>query len=279
MGSQISSNDSKVNQQEKTNWIFPASIPLDDIIMNNSNARRKMSENLRDHNYAILSTDQSKLGNEIYNSLEQLNQDMATFFSLEQTQKNKFVDEMGQNLGYVFVKGIREYLKLRISDPDSMWPQDPPLLKEHFLTVFNALKTVAWSCFESLTQFEPDSKLNNKETNKAIQEFVDIKSSLSLIHYFPNEDKEKCACGQHEDTGLITLGGFSSCPGLIIFDRVKNDWVEVEKLVSKRDLICFIGQKIPLFSGSTTWSATTHKVEIPLSTDRNALVFLLDVAK
>jgi len=185
------------------------------------------------------------------------------------------------NLGYVLVPGVREYLKLRKSDTENLWPTSPPNLKDHWISVLNDLKDISWNIFKSLSDYGPKTKLSDPELESAIAAFVDSKSSISLIHYFPvtEENKSNCVCGVHEDTGLVTLGVRSDVPGLIVFDRVKKDWIEIEKYVEPGDVVAFLGQKVPLFSGSDIWKATTHKVEVPLNTERNACVFLLDVAK
>ncbi len=46
----------------------------------------------------------------------------------------------------------------------------------------------------------PDSKFQQKEGDivKAIEEFVDEKSSMSLIHYFPQSDPSIEACDAHK---------------------------------------------------------------------------------
>jgi isopenicillin N synthase-like dioxygenase len=65
----------------------------------------------------------------------------------------------------------------------------------------------------------------------------------------------------------------------VVFDQLKKDWVEVEQHVKPTDIIAFIGQKTPLFSGNDFYKPTLHKVLVEPNTERNALVFLLDVAK
>ncbi len=50
-------------------------------------------------------------------------------------------------------------------------------------------------------------------------------------------------------------------PGLQIKDRALDQWVDVERLARpKRDAIVFMGEKIPLFSASNKFPATTHRV-------------------
>jgi len=232
---------------------------------------------LLDHGYALISMKANKLAEKT----KELFKDRDIYFSQQQEAKDANKDENNFNIGYVKVTGIREYIKLRKGDPENLWPKEPPDMKDHWISVLDSLKDIAWKIFTSLSSFGPETKLNEPSVQSAIQEFVDSKSSISLIHYFPvpEENKSNCVCGVHEDTGLVTLGVRSDVPGLIVYDRLKQGWVEVEQYVEPGDVVAFLGQKIPLFSGSDAWKATTHKVEVPLMTERNALVFLLDVAK
>lgn len=51
---------------------------------------------------------------------------------------------------------------------------------------------------------EKDTRLIPADTVAAIQEFVPVKSSVSVIHYLSQED-DKCACEEHTGTSLSRI--------------------------------------------------------------------------
>jgi len=63
------------------------------------------------------------------------------------------------------------------------------------------------------------------------------------------------------DTGLLTVIACSKVPGLQIYDRMLGCYVDVEPMGRPwKDLIVFMGEKIPLFSASSLFPATKHRV-------------------
>lgn len=63
-------------------------------------------------------------------------------------------------------------------------------------------------------------------------------------------------------------------PGLEIQDKTSGAWMEVEKKVKPSELIVFMGEKIPLFSNSRKFEATTHRV-VPI--ESLSLILLIRV--
>jgi len=169
---------------------------------------------------------------------------------------------MGQmaNLGYVSVK-VREYIKLRLSDPAELWPTQPDDFTDTFKNVFNKMKELTWCVFLGVAaDGEGNSRLLEEESVAAIRSFIDAKSSLSIIHYFKTENKEEKeeeekekgneegtseklqskdgegrydVCGLHRDSGILTCAVSSSVQGLEMFDFKLNGWVKIEELVKK----------------------------------------------
>jgi isopenicillin N synthase-like dioxygenase len=65
-----------------------------------------------------------------------------------------------------------------------------------------------------------------------------------------------------------------------VWDHVNNKWLEVEKLVDPgKDMFVVVGRKIELFrqSKEPIFKATTHRVALPLNTQRTSLLYFLDV--
>jgi len=188
---------------------------------------------------------------------------------VDQKKQNSAVSELTggmTNLGYVRVEGVREYLKLRITDDAKLWPQLPERFKECFEEVFNDIKEISWNCFVALAsddrreekeeKEEKEERVISKETVDAVAEFVEKKSSLSLIHYFETKEKmnnkehnEKESddgkeekeeeeridvCSLHRDTGILTCAVVSEIQGLEMFDIQEDGWIKIENLVGNQ---------------------------------------------
>jgi len=185
---------------------------------------------------------------------------------------------------------------------------------ESFISAYALLRNVGWSCFIELVNFKepPANKtLLAPAEIEVVDDGVDLMSSLSLIHYFkqdcrdaspgvdaPVQRQQLMTMGhisdqpedqvpknksvpspRHEDTGLITLAVVSKVDALQILDRQTKQWLEVEKLYPPRTIIVWMGEKIPLFSGSSDFKATPHRVVLDKDKERTAMIFLLDVGK
>jgi len=280
MGAIASTEAPKTGTKKVPNpqWELPKPIFVDEIMSEDKEAQKYLCKCLSENTYAIITLENSENKANIAGAIDGLFKDRNGYFEQSQDVKQLNIAPDGNNMGYIKVGNTREYIKLRISDPEELWPKHPPTIRNNWTNVHTYLKDISWKCFLAISNYE-ESKLND-ETLEAIEEFVQIKSSISLIHYYTViSDDKRCVCATHEDTGLLTFGVCSDSPGLIIWDPVKNDWVEIEKVAKPGSLILFVGQKVPMFSGSSTWKPTTHKVEIPTGTERHSFVFLLDVAK
>jgi isopenicillin N synthase-like dioxygenase len=82
------------------------------------------------------------------------------------------------------------------------------------------------------------------------------------------------------DTGILTLIICSDVPGLQVWDLQNKEWLEVEKLViPKEDMFVIMGRKMQFFSATTPspFMPTTHRVALPLNTERSSLLYFQDV--
>jgi len=79
---------------------------------------------------------------------------------------------------------------------------------------------------------------------------------------------------------LLQLIICAEVPGLQIWDAVNQNWLEVEKLVTpKEDLFVIAGRKMQLFSQQkeSVFKPTTHRVALPLNTERCSLLYFVDI--
>ena len=141
--------------------------------------------------------------------------------------------------------------------------------------------------------------LTTKEDRANIRKFGGIHSSISLIHYFKKlcdkEDEEKVLeteddklknrilevpLGKHVDTGLMTLITCSDVAGLEVLDRKTNKYFYPENTFDpKKHIFVIAGRKMELFSWKSVIKPTWHAVRIPLETERNSLLYFMEIQK
>jgi isopenicillin N synthase-like dioxygenase len=127
---------------------------------------------------------------------------------------------------------------------------------------------------------EKEDEIDNDNKNEEEDKQEKEKAVEDLEHDKETEEKERCVCELHRDTGLLTIGVCSDVQGLQIFDRKLNAWVRIESIATPCDIVLFIGEKVPLFGRSDRYPATPHRVMVrPSGEERYSLVFLLDIAK
>jgi isopenicillin N synthase-like dioxygenase len=84
----------------------------------------------------------------------------------------------------------------------------------------------------------------------------------------------------HTDTGILTLIICSDVPGLQVWDTKNDEWLEVEKIVNPmEDMFVVLGRKMQLFAQDqpSVLMPCTHRVALPLNTERSSLLYFLDV--
>jgi len=262
-----------------TDVTLPPTIQAQDIVDGQAKAREEFCLSLKERGYALLRGNKETL-----ETSEALEQKSLEFFKLANDEKMKNGDAMNNNVGYVLITGVREYIKLRPFDPPELWPQAPADFKTAYDSFFASHSKVAFSCFETLAHYidqsDPTKKpLLNKDEIEAIQEFITSKSSVSMIHYFAHKFESACVCSEHKDTGLLTFIIRTKFPALEMWDKSVHKYVKLEEMTEVGDLIVFMGEKIPLFSTSKIFLATPHRVNMGPDKDRLSMAFLLDVAK
>eukprot|EP01120_Amphizonella_sp_Union-15-10_P003408 TRINITY_DN13828_c0_g1_i1.p1 TRINITY_DN13828_c0_g1~~TRINITY_DN13828_c0_g1_i1.p1 ORF type:complete len:304 (+),score=72.63 TRINITY_DN13828_c0_g1_i1:31-912(+) len=216
---------------------------------------------------------------------------------LSQKQTLKQVNSKSyDSRGYVQVEHLKEYLKVTNGYLNEI-PQCPKELTDAYDAAYPLLRDISWLCFKEFMKFKENENMKSLLSPSEIDTILgvaDSMSSLSLIHYFKKNDKEfiptfpksdkvpdshSMPSLPHQDTGLLTLAVVSKVPGLQIFDKRSQDWLEVEKLYPPKTLLLWLGEKVPLFSGSNDFEATLHRVVLDKLEERTSMIFLLDVGK
>eukprot|EP01124_Arcella_intermedia_P029472 TRINITY_DN6228_c0_g2_i1.p1 TRINITY_DN6228_c0_g2~~TRINITY_DN6228_c0_g2_i1.p1 ORF type:complete len:309 (+),score=102.48 TRINITY_DN6228_c0_g2_i1:23-949(+) len=253
---------------------FPIAVEAPEIIAKQPQAQALLYQNLKTRGYCPIKVDPS-----VKETSSRLSQVGLEYLAQELEVKKVNSDPDGNNLGYVHIPGVREYIKLRTTDPSSSWPTHPPQFQEVFKKFFDTYAEIAFASFDLLAAFEEDSKpLIPKEHADAVREFLPLKSSVSLIKYYALE-KDSEVCAEHTDTGILTFITRTNRPSLEIWDNLEGKYVQVEQFLEEGDLVVFVSEKVPLFAASQRLPSSPHRVRMEAGPERISIAFLLDVAK
>jgi len=161
-------------------------------------------------------------------------------------EKKNMMEPDRNNLGYVHVQSVREYIKLRTTDPPNLWPKSEEFKQifNEFFETFYKIAEATFVGFSNHFEEEKEDVLIPEENLDAIKSFIHQKSSVSIIKYFPHdEEPEKCVCAEHKDTGLMTYILNTGVPSLQIYDKEIDKYVRIEDISSQNDLIVFFWAK------------------------------------
>jgi hypothetical protein len=252
-------------------------IPASQILSKYPNGIQMFCDELKSRSYACIKVDVP----EIKNASDRLTEVGLEYLNQELQIKERNIDPASGNVGYVNIPEIREYIKLRLKDPDHLWPQYPDNFKDIFYEFHKQYTKIAKNCFvflsESVNAEEPHSKrLIRQDDTEAISEVIEERSSLSMIKYYPVE-KTTEVCDEHTDTGILTFITRTHRPSLEIWDRSENEYIQIEELLDRGDIVVFVSEKVPLFSGSMDFRPAFHRVRMPAGPVRLSIAYLLDV--
>jgi len=257
---------------------LPTKIPLSELMTESAEVQKTFCLSIKQRGYALINVDVE----ETRNAFKEFERSLEEYFLQPADVKALNLDEDKNNLGYVTCGSIREYIKLRPTDTENLWPTMESF-KPAYSAMFSQYLEMAFTAFKLLATYmdKEDAKQSTlipPESYDAITEFLRIKSSLSGIRYYKQEPNTE-VCDEHTDTGILTFITKTQIPSLEMWDRTVNKYVKLEELVGEGDVIIFPGEKIPLFSQSKQWLATPHRVRNPTGEERTSIAFLLDVAK
>jgi len=212
----------------------------------------------------------------------------------------KYKDELDMykerqvNKGFL-VLDHKEFLKLSLTDPTQKMPDRPEQLGGTFKVLCENWEGMMKKFLKiMLDTTEPETGKPYSKDYSAIMEFVGMGSSVSIIDYhaipkneakYASSDKatddNHFPSATHFDTGLLTFIMCSSVPALQIQDRVTKEWFMPEKICTPgRDAFLIIGTKLKLLSSngaSKFIPPTLHRVCLPYETQRNSLLYFMDL--
>jgi len=259
-----------------TEITIPPHVFYKDIIEKKKEAQTQLYENLKTRGYCPIKVDSS-----VIQSSEKLSEVSFQYLAQDMELKKSNIEKDKNNIGYVNIPGVREYIKLRPTDPEDLWPTYPTDFKEAYNAFFHIYSQIAFNSFDLLANYVEEGKsdpLIKPEHVSAIVDFIKEKSSVSMIKYFELKEAKE-VCGEHTDTGILTFITRTILPSLEIWDKKELKFVKIEELLDVGDVIAFVSEKIPLFSCSNLFTATPHRVRMNPGGERMSIAFLLDVAK
>lgn len=214
--------------------------------------------------------------------------------------------------GYFTDRNVREFIRLLPPDVESLpFPDEFKTLYRNAQRILydNSMKMLSL-ILDSARLSGSDSSYDKlfEEIDLLCKKHGNAKSVVSMIHYLPithediaTEDSENeylqnwgstqirsalhqkeavikpdhyAHCRVHEDSNLFTLILCSDTPGLQVWDKSKNEFVEVEReATAGLDVFCVLGRK--LTDVVSTLTPTTHRVVLPYSTERYSLIFFV----
>jgi len=267
------------NSMEGTTQLkkLPYSIKLDDLLSNRKVAVYQFMEDLKNRSYSCIKVDSS-----LREVSENLTQAALEYLSQDMDIKIKNKDPLGNNIGFIEIANIREYIKLRPKDLPHLWPQHPIHFKKAFDVFHEKYSRISLKCFEILSEWvdvdEPEpQRYIRKEDHDIISQVLEERSSLSMIKYFPLKEPTE-VCDEHTDTGILTFITRTHRPALEIWDRSEKKYVKIEEILDVGDIVVFVGEKVPLFSCSMRIPAAFHRVRMNEGPERLSIAYLLDVA-
>eukprot|EP01127_Copromyxa_protea_P002932 TRINITY_DN12843_c0_g1_i1.p1 TRINITY_DN12843_c0_g1~~TRINITY_DN12843_c0_g1_i1.p1 ORF type:complete len:300 (+),score=54.25 TRINITY_DN12843_c0_g1_i1:116-901(+) len=259
---------------------------------------------MHENGFSILTLDE-----ETRTSILEYLETTQAFFQLPQEEKSKFSENEAmkkKNEGYLIVNGVKEYMKLK--NGDSKLPNHDPAFKEKFERCWNAFYKIVHTALHIIGKEEMDDGLPYIESKffDIIEEKMKLRSSVSILHYFPvqtpegvvegsvpvvDEDGVNIPSAVHQDTGLFTLILCSDVQGLEVQvnqhppclygkETPEHPFFKVETIATPhQDMFCIMGRKIEIFARQrpSHYQATWHRVHLPYETERYSTLFFADV--
>eukprot|EP01124_Arcella_intermedia_P000364 TRINITY_DN10182_c0_g1_i1.p1 TRINITY_DN10182_c0_g1~~TRINITY_DN10182_c0_g1_i1.p1 ORF type:complete len:328 (+),score=74.89 TRINITY_DN10182_c0_g1_i1:31-1014(+) len=255
----------------------PHFIDMERFLQQNPADLDQFTEDLKNRSYACF-----KVGSDVKRLSRELTEVALQYFSQPKDTKELNKDPLANNIGFVEIPGIREYIKLRTNSPDGLWPQYPSDFKKKFIDFHHKYSQIGLVAFSALSNWidpeepEPQTYIR-KDDSEIISKVLEERSTLSMINYYPlTEPKE--VCDEHTDTGILTIITRTSRPSLEIWDRQEGEYIKVEELLEEGDIVMFVSEKVPLFSCSMRIPAAHHRVNMSEGPTRLSIAYLLDVS-
>jgi len=131
------------------------------IVKGKDDTLQKMCQCLKDNSYACISL--SKNRNEQISALYRATNE---FFSQSMEDKEINCDPKKENLGYIHIKGLNEYIKLRPDgDRKGEWPVNPKDYKNVYDGIVPVFQDLCWTVYTGLVNYTYESNIKKGNYN------------------------------------------------------------------------------------------------------------------
>ena len=160
--------------------------------------------------------------------------------------------------------------------PDRMreeyWPKEIPEFKHIAKKIERIARMLS---YQFLYRFE---KVLNVPRGRLVENHIDGSSTMRIIHYPPHEGdlkKDQVRGGAHTDYGSITLlWRFDDVPGLQIYDKESDDWVDAP--IIKNSVVLNVADMFARWSNDKLKSTPHRIVNSDLSRSRYSMPYFVD---
>jgi len=161
---------------------LPPLVHASDIINKTKQSQYQLYYNLKTRGYCPI-----KVNPSVVAISEKLSEVAFQFLGQDLEIKKIHTEKDGNNLGFIHIPNVREYIKLRPFDPEELWPTYPPDFKESFNAFFEAYSKIAFNSFDLVAEYVEEGSrdpLIKPDHVLAVKDFINEKSSISMIKYF-----------------------------------------------------------------------------------------------
>lgn len=196
--------------------------------------------------YAILPFFQNK-------KVDHLFEDLKNFDSQSESYKQQFIVKDQFEIGYSSLTNKKLFVIRNKQVPDELKSFLPYIISVHHL------------CLKILKTIEEDLNLVPGQLTETVSKapFPPTENSSSLLRLFAYDpsSEEGAAAAAHKDLGLLTIIPCSQVPALeVIDDQKEGQWINVEKIADKTDVIVLAGRTLELMTKGK-YQAASHQVK------------------
>lgn len=169
---------------------------------------------------------------EVKASFDTLFQASNTFFNQPTDAKEKYKTSLGSEEGWSKIPGEKEMITLRTGD------NTPDVLKEaaeHCWNLANRYLNSVLGLIAKSLDLPPAALQKFSAPQLSLPPSERHAAMLRLFRYEVHEDK--VVAEPHNDLGLLSLV-VSDTPGLEVWDRRRNCWVDIERQTGKPVVLC-----------------------------------------